>query len=83
VVPDYRNIEQPQWDLLLAFIHETTERFLPSPSSKMQGNFFAEAFKRAVRCPDPPDKTKGFLQNRATPETAACFAKAANRAHYS
>ena len=23
----YRNIEQPQWDPLLAFIHETTERF--------------------------------------------------------
>jgi hypothetical protein len=22
----YRNIEQPQWDPLLAFIHETTER---------------------------------------------------------
>ena len=26
----YRNIEQPQWDPLLAFIHETTERFVPA-----------------------------------------------------
>ena len=33
----YRNIEQPQWDPLLAFIDETTERFLPSPTSEMQG----------------------------------------------
>ena len=33
----YRNIRQPQWDPLLAFIRETTERFLPSPLSKMQG----------------------------------------------
>ncbi|MET0224149.1 MAG: hypothetical protein ABW346_07210 [Terrimicrobium sp.] len=30
----YRNIEQPQWDPLLAFIHETTERFLPSTPSE-------------------------------------------------
>ena len=36
----YRNIEQPQWDPLLAFIHETTERFPPSPPEVMQGNFF-------------------------------------------
>jgi hypothetical protein len=36
----YRNIEQPQWDPLLAFIRETTERFLPSQPSEMQGNFF-------------------------------------------
>src|SRR5258705_11249994 len=28
----YRNIEQPQWVPLLAFIHETTERFLPAPA---------------------------------------------------
>ena len=34
----YRNIEQPQWNPLFAFIRETTERFLPSPLSKMQGD---------------------------------------------
>ena len=33
----YRNIEQPQWDPLLTFIRETTERFLPSPPSQIQG----------------------------------------------
>ena len=38
----YRNIEQPQWDPLLAFIHETTERFLPFPTSEMQGNLFED-----------------------------------------
>jgi hypothetical protein len=26
-----RSVEQPEWEPLLAFIHETTERFLPSP----------------------------------------------------
>ena len=31
----YRNIEQPQWDPLLAFIHGTTERS-PCPPSQMQ-----------------------------------------------
>jgi hypothetical protein len=36
----YRNIEQPQWVPLLAFIHETTERFLPSAPAAMPGNFF-------------------------------------------
>ena len=36
----YRNIEQPQWNPLLAFIHETTERFFPSPTSEMPGNLF-------------------------------------------
>jgi hypothetical protein len=40
VVPDYRNIEQPQWDLLLALIHEMSEQFLPSPPSEMKGTFF-------------------------------------------
>ena len=35
----YRNIEQPQWDPLLTFIHETTERLLPSPPKVRHGNF--------------------------------------------
>ena len=34
----YRDIEQPQWDPLFIFIHETTERFLPSPQSHIQRN---------------------------------------------
>ena len=29
----HRNIEQPQWESALAFIHETNERFLSSPPS--------------------------------------------------
>ena len=36
----YRSIDQPEWDSLLAFIHETTERFLPSPPAEMQQNLF-------------------------------------------
>jgi hypothetical protein len=36
----YRNIEQPQWNPLWAFIQQTTERFLPSAPSEMHGNFF-------------------------------------------
>ena len=47
----YGNIEQPQWDPLLSFLHETTERFLPSPPAETQGNFFD----------DPPEN----LQSRA------------------
>jgi hypothetical protein len=35
----YSNIEQPQWNPLWAFIQQTTERFLPSAPSEMQGNF--------------------------------------------
>ena len=36
----YRSIEQPQWDPLLEFIRQTSERFFPSPPSEMHGNFF-------------------------------------------
>ena len=61
VVPDYRSIEQPQWDLLLAFIHQTTERFLPSPSSEMQGNFFDAP---------PPEDLKPRTHGRKTPHYA-------------
>ena len=56
----YRNIEQPQWNPLWAFIQQTTERFLPSLPSEMQGNFFddpppedppaASPWKKNVNC---------------------------------
>ena len=35
----YDSIEQPEWEPLLAFIHETSERFLPSPPSEMHDLF--------------------------------------------
>ena len=35
----YDSIEQPEWEPLLAFIHETNERFLPSPPSEMHDLF--------------------------------------------
>jgi hypothetical protein len=50
----YRNIEQPQWDPLLAFIHETTERFPPSPPAEMPGNFFDDPPQE-----DPQQRTHG------------------------
>ena len=53
----YRNIEQPQWDPLLAFIHETTERFLPSPPAEMQQNLFD----------DPPEDHQSRADGTKTP----------------
>jgi hypothetical protein len=58
----YRNVEQPQWDPLLAFIHETTERFLPSPSSEMEGNFFDAP---------PPEDRQPRDHGRKTPTAPA------------
>ena len=53
----YRNIDQPQWDSLLAFIHETTERFLPSPPAEMQQNLFD----------DPPEDHQSRVDGTKTP----------------
>ena len=58
----YRNIEQPQWDPLLAFIRETTERFLPSALSEMQGD--------VVDAP-PPEELKPRAHGRKTPTAPA------------
>jgi hypothetical protein len=52
----YRSIDQPQWDPLLAFIHETTERFLPSPA-EMQQNLFD----------DPPEDHQSRVDGTKTP----------------
>ena len=52
----YRDIDQPQWDPLLAFIHETTERFLPSPA-EMQQNLFD----------DPPEDHQSRADGTKTP----------------
>jgi hypothetical protein len=41
----YRNIEQPQWDPLLAFIHETTERFVPAGLKHSRGGPYTEKQK--------------------------------------
>ena len=38
----YPDIEQPQWDPLFVFIHETTERFLPFPQSHIQRTFIPQ-----------------------------------------
>ena len=54
----YRNIEQPQWDPLLAFIHETTERFLPSPTSEMQGSLFDDLAPEDLQPPAHGRKTR-------------------------
>jgi hypothetical protein len=56
----HRNIEQPQWDPLLAFIQQTTERFLPSAPSEMQGTFDDSL-------PDPQPRAHG----RKTPTAPA------------
>jgi hypothetical protein len=52
----YRSIDQPQWDSLLAFIHETTERFLPSPA-EMQQNLFD----------DPPEDHQSRVDGTKAP----------------
>jgi hypothetical protein len=57
-----RNIEQPQWDPLLAFIHETTERFLPSPTSEMQGSLFDDL---------PPEDLQPRARGRKTRTASA------------
>ena len=36
----YGNIEQPQWDPLLDFINEVTERFVPSPQQQNERSLF-------------------------------------------
>jgi hypothetical protein len=41
----YRNIEQPQWDPLLAFIHETTERFVRGGLKHSPGGPYTEKQK--------------------------------------
>jgi hypothetical protein len=57
----YRNIEQPQSDPLLAFIHETTERFLPSPPAETEENFFDH----------PPEDPQSRAHGRKTPTAPA------------
>jgi hypothetical protein len=57
-----RHIEQPQWDALSAFIHETTERFLPSAPAEMPGNFFDDP---------PPEHPQPRAPGRKTPAAPA------------
>ena len=57
----YSNIEQPQWNPLWAFIHETTERFLPSAPSETQENFDDP----------PPEDPQPRARGRKTPAAPA------------
>jgi hypothetical protein len=53
----YSNIEQPQWNPLWAFIQQTTEQFLPSSASEIQGNFDDP----------PPENPQPRARGRKTP----------------
>jgi hypothetical protein len=57
----YSNIEQPQWNPPWAFIQQTTERFLPSAPSEIQGIFDDP----------PPEDPKPLAHGRKAPPAPA------------